>query len=97
MSIGSLRSLRFSGWLPGSVLVLDCLASGPCVAFWIYLLSTGSLISLVSGVVWCHPCWDPARFVLLHLVIPFHLFTFYLGPHATLLVLELVGDRLVLL
>ncbi len=49
----------------------------------------GSLISLVGGVVWCYLCWDPARFVLLHFVIPFHLFTFYLRPHAMLLVLQL--------
>ena len=84
-------------WLCGPLalclfLSLDCLPSGPCVAFWIYLLGS---CSLVGGVEWCYPCWDP-RFVLLHFVIPFHLFTFYLRPHAMLLVLH-VGDRSVFL
>ena len=82
-------------WTTCSVPALDCLPSGPCVVFRIYLLGSGSLVSLVGGVVWCYFCWDPARFVLLHFVIPFHLFTFYLRPHAMPLVLQLVGDRLV--
>jgi hypothetical protein len=82
-------------WTTCSVPVPDCLPSDPCVAFWIYLLGSGSLVSLVGGVEWSYPCWDPARFVLLHFVIPFHLFTFYIRPHAMLLVLQPVGDRLV--
>jgi hypothetical protein len=52
-------------------------------------------LSWWSGVVLS--LLGPARFVLLHFVIPFHLFTFYLRFHAMLLVLQLVGDRLVLL
>ena len=96
VSIGSL-ALALALWTTCSVPVPDCLPSGPCVAFWIYLLGSGSLVSLVGGVEGCYPCWDPARFVLLHFVIPFHLFTFDLKPHAMLPVLQLVCDRLVLL
>ena len=51
-------------WTTCSVPFPDCLPSGLCVAFWIYLLGSGSLVSLVGGVEWCYP---PARFVLLHL------------------------------
>jgi len=40
-------------WTTCSVPALDCLPSGPCVVFRIYLLGSGSLVSLVGGVVWC--------------------------------------------
>ena len=64
MSIGSLAF-----WLCGPLALCYSWLSAfsPCVAFWIYLPGFGPLVSLVGGVEWCYPCWDPARFVLLHL------------------------------
>ena len=96
MSIGS---LRFSGWLSGSRSVDHLL----CACSWLSGFRSMCCLLDLSAWFWfpgfpswcCYPCWDPARFVLLHFVILFHLFTFYLRPHAMLLVLQLVGDRLV--
>ena len=86
LSIGSL-ALWLCGPLALCLFLVVCLQSMCCfldlsVWFW-------SLVSLVGGLEWCYPCWDPARFVLL---IPFHLFTFYLRPHVMLLMLQFVGD-----
>ena len=92
-------SLRFSGWLSGSVDHLLCACS------WLSAFRSTCCLLDLSAWVWFSgfPSWwygvIPARFVLLHFFIPFHdhLFTFYLRPHAMLLVLQLVGDRLVFL
>jgi hypothetical protein len=74
MSIGSLVlwlwttcSVPVPGWLP-----FMCCS-------WIYLPGFGPLVSLVGGVVWCYPCWDPARFVLLQLSYLFICLLFILG------------------
>jgi hypothetical protein len=75
--------LWFSGsgplalWTTCSVPVPGWLASMCCS--WIYLPSLGPLVSPVGGVVWCYPCWDPARFVLLQLSSLFICLLFILG------------------
>ena len=76
LSIGSL-ALWLCGPLALCLFLVVCLQSMCCfldlsVWFW-------SLVSLVGGLEWCYPCWDPARFVLLHLSSLFICLLFILG------------------
>src|SRR5882757_4881250 len=73
-------SIRFSGSLDHLLRACSWLSAfSPCVAFWIYLPGFCPLVSLVAGVEWCYPCWDPARFVHLHLSSLFISLLFILG------------------